>query len=275
MWWTYSRRIGLEVAFFTLTLATLASVSIPSANAARANLPTANEVKPGKKMRIDGEYRISTLNKRVLVDRGRVIALEGWKHMLFWDIDPGMVVIRDVKHTGNGRFKGRDLPLDADWQAQHNKANRSLSVVATGPMGTTRYDLIPVGSSYEDVAETPEPRIRQVKAKRMGDAVLPVVTSCPGKQSYLSGGSCWTCPSDYKRAKLTREMDHPKACVKRKSWGNGPFKSAKRKNIAGARCPSGQFHIAEKGVNGCYRCPQGYSRDNSTRNSAMCLSRQG
>jgi hypothetical protein len=263
----------------TLSLAllalTLASITVPSANAARANLPTANEVKPSKKMRIDGEYRISTLNKRVLVDRGRAIVLEGWKHMLLWDVEPGMVVVRDIKHVGNGQFTGRDLPLNADWRAQHNKANRSLSVVATGPMGATRYELVPVDAAYEDDEEPPVPVATSVKAKRMGNAVLPVVSSCPGKQSYLSNGACWTCSGGYKRAKLTREMDHPKACVKRGSWGKGPFKSAKRQNIAGARCPSGQFHIAEKGVNGCYRCPTGYSRDRSTRNSAMCMSRQG
>ena len=275
MWWKTIQQAVLRASTLTLMLTALATVSIPSAHAARADLPTANEVKLGKRMRIDGEYRISTLNKRVLIERGRAVVLEGWKHMLFWDVEPGMVVIRNIRHVGNGQFTGRDLPLKADWRAQYNKGKRSLSVVTTGPAGTQRYELIPVDSDYHDIEETPEPRVMRVKADRVGNAVLPVVTSCPGKQSYLSGGSCWTCPSDYKRAKLTREMDHPKACVKRKSWGKGPFKSAKRKSIAGARCPSGQFHIAEKGVNGCYSCPTGYSRDRSTRNSAMCMSRQG
>ena len=267
MWWKTNQQTLKSLCVFVL--AALMSVSVQAAGF----LPTANEVNPGKRMKIDGEYRISTLNKRILIDRGRAIAIDGWKHMFFFDVKPGMVVIRDIKHRKNGRFSGQDLPLNGPWRAQYNKSTGVLSVVVKGTVDY-RYELIPVDGSVEDDGfDAPEPEMLRVKADRRGNAVLPI-TPCPGKQSYLSNGACWVCPSDYKRAKLTREMDHPKACVKRKSWGKGPFKKAKRKNIAGARCPSGQFDVAEKGVNGCYSCPAGYVRDNSTRNSAMCQIQQ-
>ena len=275
MWWKTIKQTGLPCSFLILVFAGFAAVSAPDAQAARANLPTANEVTPGKPMRVDGEYRISTINKRILLERGRAIALEGWKHFLFWDIEPGMVVISDIRYVGNGRLKGNDLPLNGEWRAKYNRNTGKLRVVVDGATGKVNYDLIPVSGTSDYEEEPPEPVVLRVKAERMGNAVLPLVSSCPGKQSYLSRGGCWVCPNGYKRAKLTREMDHPQACVKRGSWGKGPFRGAKRKNIAGARCPSGQFHIAEKGVNGCYSCPTGYVRDNSTRNSAMCMSRQG
>ncbi len=275
MWWKTIKQTGLSSSFLVLVLAGLAMSSVSNAHAARANLPTANEITPGKRMKVDGEYRISTLNKRILVERGRAIVLEGWKHLFMWDVEPGMVVISDIKHRGDGRFTGRDLPLNGEWRAQYHKDTGRLSVVVHGATGKYKYELVPVSGTADYPEEPPEPVVLRVKAERIGNAVLPVVSSCPGKQSYLSRGSCWVCPNGYKRAKLTREMDHPDACVKRGSWGKGPFRGAKRKNIAGARCPSGQFHIAEKGVNGCYTCPTGYVRDNSTRNSAMCMSRQG
>ena len=231
MWWKKQTLLSFA--------ATAAAVFVSlSAAAAPANLPTANEVNPGKRMKIDGEYRISTLNKRVLIERGRAVVLEGWKHMLFLDVNPGMVVIRDIKHRGNGRFTGRDLPLNAPWRAQYDKATGALNVVVKGGLtGEYRYKLIPVDALAEEEYEDPEPVVLRVKANRMGNAVLPTVTHCPGKQSYLSNGACWVCPTNYKRAKLTREMDHPKACVKRKSWGKGPFAKAKREHALGKRCP--------------------------------------
>ncbi|MEZ5466402.1 MAG: hypothetical protein R3F18_01885 [Lysobacterales bacterium] len=78
---------------------------------------------------------------------------------------------------------------------------------------------------------------------------------CPGKQSYFSsirGGSCWTCPKDYRRSSPTRKMDHPKACIKRGSL-TGPWKPARYTQQAWG-CPSGQFHVA-LGGGSCMRCP--------------------
>jgi len=257
-------------------LACLVLVSGAQSWAARAGLPTANEVRPSKALKLDGEYRISTLNKRILVDRGRAIALEGWKHLFLWDIEPGMVVIRDINYAGNGLYTGQDLPLKGAWEARLNDHDNSFSAVVTTSLGPVRYELIPVGATdteEEAGGEHQEPTNQRVAANRMGNAKIPTIRSCPGKQSYLSRGACWKCPNGYKRAKLTREMDHPEAC-QRRGFGSKDHPSARRLSDKRARCPATQFHVAESGVNGCYRCPPGSRRDTSIRNSTMCLSQR-
>ncbi len=269
---------GWPRSFLALIAITLAFASISNAYAARADLPTANEVALGAATQWDGEYRISTLNKRILIQRGRAVVLEGWKHLFIWDIVPGMVVVRDIRQVDNSNMVGHDLGLNGEWRARYNPPKGSFNVVVAGPMGDYRYELIPAnGADDRDSGGYTEadPVELRVKARRIGNATPAVATKCPGKQSYLSRGSCWVCPNGYKRGKVTREMHQPDACVKRKSWGKGPFTKATRLKSARARCPAGQFHIAEKGINGCYSCPAQYVRDTSTRNSAMCKLRQG
>jgi hypothetical protein len=96
-----------------------------------------------------------------------------------------------------------------------------------------------------------------VPARYMGEAEK---LGCPGKQSYFSsirGGSCWTCPKDYRRTSPTRKMDHPKACIKRGSL-TGPWRPARYGQRAWG-CPSGQFHVA-LGGGSCMSCPAGTTR---------------
>ena len=95
-----------------------------------------------------------------------------------------------------------------------------------------------------------------VKAKFRGKAQK---LGCPGKQNYFStlhGGSCWTCPSNYKRTH--RPLNHAKACKKRKSI-SGPWKPAKRKGRAWG-CGHNQFHVGLPTGGSCYSCPKGFKR---------------
>jgi hypothetical protein len=232
-----------------------------SVHAAKALLPTESEVRAGARLPIDGLYMVSGINKRVRLEGGRAVVVDGWKHLFVWDVEPGMVVISDIKHSGGVAFTGRDLPLQGDWRATFDKHKFTLAVVVNGAFGETKYEMTRVP---DDTRPNPEPEIEPeepaqvatVFARRVGDAK---VMGCPGKQSYLSLGSCWTCPNNYRRASPTRAMDSPRACIKRGSLLGGPYKPAKRKDTAG-RCPAGQFHVPEKGVNGCYRCPAGTKR---------------
>jgi len=82
------------------------------------------------------------------------------------------------------------------------------------------------------------------------------VTGCPGKQLYLSGGNCYSCPDGYKRANITRKMaGDPKACTKR-GWGKDP-KPATYVREATIGCADGQFEY--KG--NCKTCPAHTRRD--------------
>ena len=259
-------------ACFALITVLLAFSACTTAHAAPAAFPRANEVVLGQALPIDGEYRISTLNKRILIERGRAVVLEGWRHLFLFTVEPGMVVIKDIRQVDGQNYQGYDFGLNAEWRAQHNPSKGSYNVVVKGPLGDYRYELLPVnaddqsGGGYED----PEPVVMQVRANRMGNAEIFKLRSCPGRNNYLSRGSCWVCPDAYKRAKVTREMHQPDACIKKGSWGKGPFRPAKISKGANKRCPAGQFHVAESGVNGCYACPTGYTRDRSARNSTMC-----
>ncbi len=89
---------------------------------------------------------------------------------------------------------------------------------------------------------------------------------CRGVQSYFStvgGGSCWTCPSGYRRYSPTRPMDHPQACRTRwvPWWERAPTKPATFQRYS-TGCEPGQFHVAMDGRAGssCYACPPGFDR---------------
>ncbi len=246
-------------------------IAAPTGYAAKAMLPHASSVPAGARLPIDGMYRISGINKRVRVEGGRAVVVDPWKHLFIWDVEPGMVVIQDIQQQSGSTFSGRDLPLQGAWRATFDKHKFELDVVVDGAFGATKYKMTRVaddGSGYEDPPPAPEvepepesdvneaPRmlvsaVRVAKARKLG---------CKGKQNYFStigGGTCWTCPSGYKRTH--RSMDSNKACKKRKSLG-GPWTEAKYKGRAWG-CPTGQFHATKWGDGSyCYKCPAGYTR---------------
>lgn len=246
--------------------------------AAKANLPQADEVAPGKRSILDGTWRISGINKRVRIDRGRAVVIDGWKHLFLFDVEPGMVVIRDIRHTGNGKYTGQDLPLPGRWDATFDRHKWTLDAVVQGPLGPVPYTMTRENSAPDqpDVEERPvvepEPQVATVYPIRVQDAKLP---GCPGKNNYLStlrGGSCWKCPNGYKRVGL-RAMDSPRACAKAGTVGLGAKKPAKY-NGTSKRCPSKLWHAPTKGTNGCFKCPKGYKREKiAGLHTGMCVVR--
>ena len=78
-------------------------------------------------------------------------------------------------------------------------------------------------------------------------------TGCPGKQVYLSGGSCYSCPNGYKRYSPTRKMTHAKACTQR-GWGTKKVKAKYVSQVNG--CRKGEF----KHKGSCKKCPSGTKR---------------
>lgn len=104
-----------------------------------AFLPKIVDVKPAEPMAIDGIWSISSLDKKVRVDRGRIYAIEGWKHLLVLKIKPGMVVIRDIKEQDDvGFYVGKDLPLQGEWLATLT-SDRLLDI----KVGKVNYQMIP------------------------------------------------------------------------------------------------------------------------------------
>ncbi|MCP5017948.1 MAG: hypothetical protein GY938_22145 [Ketobacter sp.] len=107
-----------------------------------AFLPSIVDVKPGETLPIDGLWSISSLDKVVRIDRGRIYAIEGWNHLVIFKIKPGMVVIKQFKQEAPGIYTGQDLPLQGPLKATLT-GDRILDVNVAGAMGEVRYQLIP------------------------------------------------------------------------------------------------------------------------------------
>ncbi len=106
---------------------------------------------------------------------------------------------------------------------------------------------------YEDDAEAESLESQKIEATKKNRY------SCKGKGVYYSKVNgkkyCYTCPKGYKRASVTRKMNHPKACELHQK-GKNDYKPAATKvdNVDG--CGRGEFK--HKGF--CKSCPSGYER---------------
>ncbi|AUM13910.1 hypothetical protein [Ketobacter alkanivorans] len=135
-----------------LTILILLSSAVMAANQSLAQtmqvpevgafLPSIVDVKPGETLPIDGLWSISSLDKVVRIDRGRIYAIEGWNHLVIFKIKPGMVVIKQFKQEAPGIYTGQDLPLQGPLKATLT-GDRILDVNVAGAMGEVRYQLIP------------------------------------------------------------------------------------------------------------------------------------
>ncbi|MEP4890916.1 MAG: hypothetical protein ABJV04_12880 [Aliiglaciecola sp.] len=107
-----------------------------------AFLPSITDVKPKEVSPIDGLWTISSLDKVVRIDRGRIYAIEGWTHLFVLKIQPGMVVIHPFKQQSPGVFVGDDLPLQGPLKAILT-GDRILDINVDGALGEVNYQMIP------------------------------------------------------------------------------------------------------------------------------------
>lgn len=107
-----------------------------------AFLPSITDVKPKEVMPIDGLWSISSIDKIVRIDRGRIYAIEGWNHLLVLKIKPGMVIIHPFNETSPGVYEGDDLPLQGPFVATLT-GDRVLDFEVDGALGKVNYQLIP------------------------------------------------------------------------------------------------------------------------------------
>ncbi|WP_298463926.1 hypothetical protein [uncultured Erythrobacter sp.] len=105
---TTAKRLAIAAAALSLGTTALpqtAQAQIP------ALLPTVDQVEPLDPLPIDGVWEIREIGKRIVVENGHAHAEDGWVHMLIFKINPGQVVLTDLRETNDGSFAGRDLPL--------------------------------------------------------------------------------------------------------------------------------------------------------------------
>jgi hypothetical protein len=152
-------------------LLVLAGVGIAGAVAAQtqqipqigALLPSVVEVPPGEPLVIDGQWKISSIDKMIRIDRGRAYAIDGWVHLFVLKIQPGMVVLRHLKETEEGTFTGEDLPLAGQLTATLT-GDRILDVKVAGKLGPARYQLVPQQLDEPEAFDALVKRIRKAES---------------------------------------------------------------------------------------------------------------
>ena len=108
-----------------------------------AFLPMAHTVPASTPMSIDGVWRITSMGKRIRIEGGRAYAIDSWLHLFVLKIQPNMVVIKNIRSAGRGRFSGDDLPLMGKWQATRSSTG-ALEVTVAGTFGPVRYRMEPI-----------------------------------------------------------------------------------------------------------------------------------
>jgi len=107
-----------------------------------AFLPMMTTVPASEAQPIDGIWTISSIGKRIRIEGGRAYAVDPWVHMFVLKIQPGMVVLKDIRPAGHGSYAGSDLPLMGAWNATIGIGG-TLDVQVTG-MIPARYQLLPM-----------------------------------------------------------------------------------------------------------------------------------
>lgn len=104
-----AKRIHVAAA---ATLA-LGCVAAPATAQIRAILPTIDEVEQFDPLPIDGVWEIRELGERIVIEGGHAYAEDGWVHLAMFQIEPGQVVIRNIRELADGDYVAQDLPLMA------------------------------------------------------------------------------------------------------------------------------------------------------------------
>ncbi|MEP5938277.1 MAG: hypothetical protein ABJ239_08120 [Erythrobacter sp.] len=133
-------------------LATMLVMSpVVMANQAQAQmaamLPTADSVEPAAATDADGTYMVSTINKRITIDRGRAYVVDPWTHALIFRVKRGMVTLQNFRQTGPDQFEADDLPMMGK-VVFTRQPNGTLQGVVQGAFGEAKYALVP--ANYSD-----------------------------------------------------------------------------------------------------------------------------
>jgi len=170
---TAIRRISALVLCAGMVSATAivaqAAQGVPQVPQIPAFLPMANTVPATSALPIDGEWMVTSIGKRVRVQTGRAYALDPWVHLFVLQIQPMMVVIKDIRETGSGAYAGSDLPLIGPWQAQL-AADGTLNVSVQTALGPARYAMMPVRMDDQQAFD---------RARRGEASALPVADEPP------------------------------------------------------------------------------------------------
>lgn len=106
-----------------------------------AFLPDKYSVEESEALPIDGVWMISSIKKKIRIEKGRAYAVDSWLHLFTLKVQPDMVVLQNFQRTGPGKYTADDLPLlgPATFQL---KPDGNMSVNVKGTLGPVAYGLI-------------------------------------------------------------------------------------------------------------------------------------
>lgn len=106
-----------------------------------AFLPDKYSVAETQALPIDGVWTVSSIRKKIRIERGRAYAVDPWLHMFTLKVRPDMVVLQNFERTSAGQYTADDLPLLGPATMQL-KPDGNLSVHVKGALGPAAYTLI-------------------------------------------------------------------------------------------------------------------------------------
>jgi hypothetical protein len=106
-----------------------------------AFLPDKYSVEETAALPIDGVWMISSIRKKIRIERGRAYAVDSWLHMFVLKVQPDMVVLQNFQRDKAGVFTADDLPLLG--QATFRlRPDGNMDVAVNGAFGPVSYKLI-------------------------------------------------------------------------------------------------------------------------------------
>jgi len=141
-----------------------------------AFLPDKYDVAESDALPIDGVWMISTIRKKIRIEKGRAYAVDPWLHMFTLKVQRDMVVLQNFDRVGPGEYTADDLPLlgPATFRLL---PNGNMKVTVQGILGPARYTL--VKRKYDNESNLQA----ELLAMKNGDPVVapspPPVTTPP------------------------------------------------------------------------------------------------
>lgn len=141
--WRRGFRVIWVIMFVVLGLPALATAKDQPVRLAQVNafLPDRADVPQTGPSPIDGVWTVSTIHRRIRIDRGRGYAVDPWLHLFVLKVQPGMVVLRNFRRVGPGKYVADDLPLQGPATMQL-QPDGNISVTVKGALGPAYYSLI-------------------------------------------------------------------------------------------------------------------------------------
>lgn len=130
-----------------------------------AFLPDRYSVPETEPLPIDGLWLVSTIGKKIRIERGRGYAVDPWLHLFVLKVEPDMVVLRNFRRAGAGVYVAEDLPLLGPATFRLSQ-DGNLRATVQGALGTVSYNLVKREPAY------PQALAREITAMK-GDPNAP------------------------------------------------------------------------------------------------------